>query len=87
MIVVSRKMAGLGDYTLEHPQSRSMVYPPNRSRVAHAAAASGNWTYATRLNGLGALTDNLPTWLPYLAGGVAVGALGAYLLKRRKRRR
>jgi LPXTG-motif cell wall-anchored protein len=88
MIVVSR-MRGVGSVQIDAPYSRSMIFPPNRARVASAMRASGGWTQTQRLNGLrgrglGALA--VPTWAPWLAGGLAVGGAAGYFFFRKKRK-
>ena len=76
MVVMERVQGlhGLGN-------SRTMVYPPNRARVAAAQRAAGNWAQATPLRGLGML-DRVPTWAWWLAGGVVAGGAAYWLLKK-----
>lgn len=87
MIVVS-DTRGLGYGHIDHPRSRSMIYPPNRARVAQAQAAAGGWTHVvpTRgLRGLGIL-DAVPSWVLYGLGGIALGgAVGYFVIGKRRK--
>jgi hypothetical protein len=88
MVVVNRlRGRGMGNVELQHPWSRTMIYPPNRARVATARQAAGGWTQVTRLNGLGQMAiPVLPTWA-WIAGGLAAGGVATFaFLKMRKRR-
>lgn len=76
----------MGEGDRSSPWSRTMVYPPNRARVATAQQAAGGWAQVTRLNGLGAMAiPVLPTWA-WIAGGLAAGGVATFaFLKLRKR--
>ena len=88
MVVVSRlKGRGMGDVRYPAPWSRTMIYPPNRERVAVAQQAAGGWTQVTRLQGLGQMAlPVLPTWA-WVLGGLAVGGAATYAFFRMRKRR
>ena len=79
--------------TFDHPNSKTMVYPPNRARVARAQQEAGSWTDVqpygastgahglrrmTGYAGLGAM-DDVPKWVWWGGGGLVAGLVAGWL--------
>jgi len=88
MIVVSNTR-GLGYGHIDHPRSRSMIYPPNKARIARAQAAAGDWTHVVQTRGLRGLgfLSSVPSWVLYGLAGIAAGGVVGYFVLGRKRRK
>lgn len=84
MIVVSQ-VRGMGNMEIQAPYSRTNIFPPNRARVAAARRAAGGWSQVQALNGLGQLPAGIPSWAPWLVGGLAVGGAAGFLYFRKRK--
>lgn len=85
MVVIDRAPAGLGNFQLEAPFSRTAVWPGAKNTVANARREAGNWTVvapAGGMRGLGAFSlTGVPLWA-WGVGGVLLGGAAVYFLVR-----
>lgn len=72
------------------PFSPTMRSAYAQRQVSDAMAASGNWVQIAPagrgMQGLGAAwTDSIPTWAPWLAGGLVLAGIAGFFVFRKKR--
>lgn len=87
MIVVTKQRRGWDGLGGHYPMSRTAIYPDAARRVSVAERAAGGWTQVRPLNGLGAITDSIPSWVLWGGAGLAIGGVAGYFLLGKKKRR
>jgi hypothetical protein len=87
-MIVAERLNGTPP-VIQNPRSRTMLYQPTAHQIRNMRASYDTPNLeVTRLRGLGDGMGSVPSWVPWAAGGLALGVgVGYAVYRMRKKKR